>query len=240
MTVTARKTITASRRAKDEVEKRHLTNILQLLRGKIEGNPKLYGGLISKLERAERAVFDGHHVQARDQIIEIERIIDEKDETAATQAQQAEQAKLAASRDQPTHTADSGASTRDGWLWLLNKQRFTGGRTEAGRVFREKYERSQGSLKSCISGVTSGGGDATISGEQSHARFELDGVRKHMASAVGATSGEALYQLLVAVVGRGDTVRQLVDGNDRKADGKVIELGFALDLAGVYLGVIRT
>jgi hypothetical protein len=49
-----------------------------------------------------------------------------------------------------------------------------------------------------------------------------------------------LFDRLCAVVGRGETARQLANGDGHKAEGVAIELGFALDLAGVYLGAVRT
>lgn len=236
-----RTAIKSNARMKDELATRQLDGILRLLRGKIEGDPQRYGGLGSRLSRAERSVLDGRLVDAREQIIEIERAIDEKDEAAANAAQQAEQERLSEARHQPTARAESGVSTRDGWLWLVSRKRFSAARIEAGRLFREKYAKAQpgASVKSCLHDGVGGGGDATPVAGNSHARFEVEGVERHMASSVGHQSGGSLFALLVSVVGQGETVRQLAKGDDRKAEGLVVELGFALDLAGVYLGAVR-
>jgi hypothetical protein len=240
MTATARKTITASRRAKDEVERRHLTIILQHLRSKAEGNPQRYGGIGSRIDRAERAVLDGHYVQAREHVEAIDIFMLDKDETADIQAQQAAAAKLAEARDEPTATAESGVSTRDGFLWLANKGRLTKARVDAGLAFRQKYAKAHGvPVKSCLDD-SGGGGDATPVAGNSHAKFEIDGVRKHIISSVGHATGSALIKLLEEVCGEGGTVRKLASGDAKKADILEAEFGLALDLAGVYLGVIRT
>lgn len=227
----------SNRRMKDELALRSARTALQGLRSRIEGNPTLYGGMLAKLEKAEIATDNGHIAQAGDRILEIEQFIADKDEAVATAAQLAEQEALSDARNTPTAKADSGVSTRDGWLWLLSKKRYSGPRVEAGRIFREKFTKAEASLKSCIGDSNGGGGTGAPLGN--HARFELDGVKKHMVSAVGSTTGEALYSLIAAVVGRGETVRSLTDGDDRKADAKAVELGLALDLAGVYLGAVR-
>ena len=227
----------STRRMKDEMALRSARMALQGLRSRIEGNPSLYGGMLAKLEKAEIAAENGHIVQAGDRILEIEKFIAEKDEALATEARLAEQEALAEARNVPTDKADSGVRTRDGWLWLVRKGRYTAARMQAGEVFREKFTNAEASLKSCIGDTTGGGGGAAPI--CNFAAFELDGVKKHMASSVGHETGGALYSLLCAVVGRGDTVRGLADGDERKADAKTVELGLALDLAGVYLGVVR-
>lgn len=237
MTRTALK---SSPRMKDELAQRQLGVILQRLRSKIEGDPTRYGGLGMKLSRAERSTLDGRIVDAREQIIEIERIIDEKDEAAKTEAMLAEQERLSDARGAPTAKAESGVSTRDGFLWLVGKKRVSAARAEAGRLFREKYEKAHAApVKSCLADG-GGGGNATPLASNSHAKFEIEGVRRHMESSVGSHTAGSLFSLLEAVCGKGDTVRQLAKGDDRKADVMVAELGLALDLAGVYLGAIRT
>lgn len=232
----------SNRTMKDQLAARQLTDRVQVIRSRIEGDPRRYGGLGSRLDRAERSIMDRRLVDARDHLIDIEQAIAAKDEAAQTKAQQEEQERLAEARNSPTDKTETGVATRDGWLWLERKKRFTGTRLQAGRIFREKYAKATGSsVKSCIAESTGGGGgDATPTASQVHARFEIDGVRAHMRSAIGQTNGGALFSLLEEVCGKGETVRSLVDGDDRKADAKVIELGFALDLAGVYLGVART
>lgn len=237
MTRTALK---ATARMKDELAARQLDGILRLLRSKIESDPKRYGGLGSKLTRAERSVLDGRLVDAREQIIEIERSIDEKDEAAATEAQLSEQERLSEARGVPTARAESGVAMRDGWLWLVAKGRFSASRVASGRLFREKYERAYpgASVKSCLADG-GGGGDANPVASNAHAKFEIQGVRLHMESSVGHHTAAALFTLLEDVVGKGDTVRRLAKGDDRKSEGLVVELGLALDLAGVYLGAVR-
>lgn len=218
-----------------------LTDELQILRRRIEGNPDRYSGVLKQLERAESAAMAKNIPAARDFIIDLKQRMEERDAAFDMSAQQAEQARLAEARGAPTHKAETGVSTRDGWLWLVNKGRYSPGRVEAGRLFREKYlKATDDPMKSCLNDSTGGGGgDANPMAGRLHAQFEVDGVKRHMVTSVGQVTGAALYERLCAVVGQGVTARQLAGGDGHKAEGVAIELGFALDLAGVYLGAVR-
>lgn len=242
MTSTTSTTIRPNQKMVAALTAKQLSDVLLALRNTIEGNPHLYGRQTQKLDRAERAIFDRRFNDARELMGEMQQGIEARDLSAAVQAGAHEQEALGEVRGEPTATTETGVKTRDGFLWLVNRKRYTPARVEAGRIFREKYAKSiGGSVKSCIAESTGGGGgDATPTAAQLHARFEIQGVARHFQSSIGAANGTALFSLLEAVCGRGETVRQLAEGDDRKADAKAIELGFALDLAGVYLGAVRT
>lgn len=235
-------TLKANRKMKEEAAVRSLNDELLVLRQRIESDPERYGGVAKLLERAERSALARNLPAARDDLIELKQRMEERDAALDVAAQQAEQARLSEARGAPTHKSETGVSTRDGWLWLVNKGRFSPSRVEAGRLFREKFTRAtDDSMKSCLNDSAGGaGGDGNPMAARAHARFELDGVKRHMASSVGSATGGRLYDLACAIVGRGDTARQIASGDGHKADGVVIELGFALDLAGVYLGSVRT
>lgn len=155
----------------------------------------------------------------------------------------AQQAAARTIRPTPTMVAALTAKQLSEVLLAL-RGRYSPGRVEAGRRFREKFNRAtDDSMKSCLSDGGAGAvpEDAPCShAARSHARFEIEGVQRHMQSSAGLASGVLLFERLVAVVGRGETVRQLAGGDGHKADALVVELGFALDLAGVYLGAIRS
>lgn len=221
---------------------RELQGILQALRGKAEGNPTLYGLQTTRFDKAERAIIDKRFEVARGHLIDIDQAMLARDTAAQAQAVAEEQERLGDARNAPTAKTETGVSTRDGWLWLVNKGRYSPGRVEAGRLFREKFlKATDDPMKSCLNDSTGGGGgDANPMAGRLHAQFEVEGVKRHMVSSVGQVTGAALFDRLCAVVGRGDTARQLAKGDGHKAEGVAIELGFALDLAGVYLGAVRT
>lgn len=238
MTATALK---SNRQMKEELALRSLTDELQVLRLKIDNHPDRYSGFGKLLERAEASVLARNVRGARDDLIAIKQRLDERDAELDTAARLAEQEKLSDARGAPTHKSETGVATRDGWLWLVNKGRYSPARVEAGRLFREKFTKAtDDSMKSCLNDGTGGvGGDGNPLAARMHARFELDGVRKHMASSAGAVTGGRLYDLACAIVGRGETARQIANGDGHKAETVAVELGFALDLAGVYLGAVR-
>lgn len=239
-------TLKANRKMKEEAAVRSLNDELLVLRQRIESDPERYGGVGRLLERAERSALARNLPAARDDLIELKQRMEERDAAFDVAAQQAEQARLAEARGAPTHKSETGVSTRDGWLWLVNKGRFSPARVEAGRRFREKFSKAMDdSMRSCLNDSVGGSGeDANPTSGRSHARFEIEGVKRHMISSAGQAAGAHLFDRLCAVVGRGETARQLaadegrVDGH--KTEAVAMELGFALDLAGVYLGAIRT
>lgn len=238
MTATALK---STPQMKEALALRSLDDELQVIRQKVEGSPDRYSGFGKLLDRAAGAIQARNVRGARDDLISIKQRLAERDAELDTAAQQAEQARLSEARGAPTHKSETGVSTRDGWLWLVNKGRYSPARVEAGRLFREKFTRATDDpMKSCLNDSTGGGaGDGNPMAARLHAQFEIDGVRKHFVSSVGQASGAHLFDRLSAIVGRGDTARQIAGGDGHKAEGVVIELGFALDLAGVYLGAVR-
>lgn len=238
MTATALK---SNRQMKEELALRSLTDELQVLRLKIDNHPDRYSGFGKLLERAEASVLARNVRGARDDLIAIKQRLDERDAELDTAARLAEQEKLSDARGAPTHKSETGVATRDGWLWLVNKGRYSPARVEAGRLFREKFTRAtDDSMKSCLNDTVGGsGGDSNPMAARKHAQFEINGVRSHMISSAGYLAGDRLFALMCDVVGNGQTIRQRSGGKDRDADAMTIELGFALDLAGVYLGAVR-
>lgn len=217
-----------------------LDQSLQVLRRRMENDPSRYGGFRSKINKAADAITGRRVGDARDEIAALTRGFEEKDLAVWVRESLEEGERLGDQRHAPTAKSEAGPSTRDGFLWLVNRNRYTSARVEAGRHFREKYERARSdSVKSCLNDTPGGRTGEGPSASFSHARFELKGVRDHFHDAIGEASGESLYRLLESVCGEGETVRQLAKGEDRKADGLVIELGFALDMAGVYFGLVR-
>lgn len=238
--------IKSNGKMKEELALRSLGDELQVLRLRVDNNPDRYSGFGKQIEHAENCVMSRNVKGARDSLIAIKQRLEERDARLETASRLAEQAKLSDARGAPTHKSETGVSTRDGWLWLVNKGRFSPARVEAGRRFREKFSKAMDdSMRSCLNDSVGGSGeDANPTSGRSHARFEIEGVKRHMISSAGQAAGAHLFDRLCAVVGRGETARQLaadegrVDGH--KTEAVAMELGFALDLAGVYLGAIRT
>lgn len=236
--------LTASPAQIEALWAKELGEIARTLRRRVDNHPGRYGGCDAKLDAAERSIQDKRLLNARDQITAVTRLMEERDASVGVKEALAEQEKLGDLRGAPTHQADAGNLTRDGWLWLKAKGRFDTTRRAAGDHFREKFNKATDSLRSCTGDQTGGGGEGP-SAIYSNAKFELDGVKLHMRRAAGEDTGRALFNLLSAVCGQGATVRQIAKGEettakiDRRSDALVIELGLALDMAGVYFGMIR-
>lgn len=219
----------SNRAMKTEMAFRSLTDELQVRRGRIEGDPERFSGVMKLLERVEASVMARNLPASRDGMIELKVRMEERDEAFSIAAQQAEQERLSEARGAPTHKAETGVATRDGWLWLVRKGRYSPARVEAGRRFREKYARANDdAMKSCLNDNSGGGaGDESPMEARLHAQFEVEGVMRHMISSVGVVSGAYLFERLRAVVGRGETLAQLaaVEG---KVDGRPILAKFKL------------
>lgn len=224
----------------NEANKRELSGVLSGLIQRFESNRPRYGYPTGRIDRIDRAIFDGRFEQAREGMLELERAMNDKDEAAAADDQAKEQERLAEARNAPTARTETGVSTRDGWLWLVNKGRYSTARVEAGRQFKELYARATDDpMPSCINDGTGGRGEGDHMERRISAQTKVNAIRQRIIDGVGMVSGANLYELLCLVVGQGVTVRQLAGGKDRESEAKVIELGFALDVAGVYLGAVR-
>jgi len=233
-------TLKANFEQEEALRVRQLQSVASTLRRRSDNNPGRYSRIVTdKLNLAERAIFDRRLEAAKDHLAYVDSAMNDKDAQVGTEAQLAEQERLAELRNQPTHKSETGAQTRDGWLWLKAKGRYTTTRITIGDHYREKHIKASDPLRSCLNDTPGGGGDGP-SISYTHAKFELDGVKRHMRNSAGEDTGAHLYGLLESVCGRGDTVRALAGGKDRQSDAYVIELGLALDLAGVYFGMVRT
>lgn len=237
----ARKTISASQDAADALAARQMLDALDAARRKIEDNPQAFGGQRAKVDKVRRSIMDRRMNDARDQFDELLAAIALREEEIKTAAQAEEQARLAEARGQETDTADDGSRTRDGYLWLRRKGKIIGSRAEAGDKLREHFSDADSPIRSCINDQPGGGGgDATPSAAYSYARFELDGLKDHIRSAVGSHRASYLYSLLEAIVGRGETVRSITGNKDRDGDRVVVELCGALDMAAARFGMVRS
>lgn len=228
----------------DALAAKRLREYATRLRQRNERTPGRYGRIGDRLDAAGYSIDQSLYATALDQLKAIETHMDGADAEVGVRQSLVEQESQGDRRDAPTHTTESGSQTRDGWRWLLAKGRIDDRRRPIGERFREIHDKAQDSLRSCLADGT-GGGDQNVAATYNHAKFELDGVRLHMRRSAGEETGAALYQLITAVCGRGDTVRALAASQvdetkkDRKADALTIELGLALDMAGVYFGMIR-
>ena len=222
--------------------KRQLSDLLGALAIRIEADTGC--GQASRLRHAEQTLIHKRLETAGEIAREIEHALDRRRDEAEVEASLADQARLAEARGVETVRTAKGPATRDGFLWLAKKRRLTAPRFEAGIRFGQLYARARSDgLRSCINeeAVGGGGGGEPDSPLQARVRAAaaLSGLRQHAARAVGGEAGGRLFSLLEAVCGRGDTLRELAGGDDRRAAVTESELMTALDMAAVRFGMVR-
>lgn len=233
-------TLRASPEAANYFAATQLLGVLEVVRRKIEDRPRVLGAFRGAADKVARSIQDRRLDDARDQIGDLLTWIAVREEDERTALQASEQERLAQARGQDTDTADDGSRTRDGYIWLRRKGKIIGSRAEAGEKLREHFANAESPLRSCINDQPGGGGgNASPSEAYGLARFELDGLKGHMKSAVGSGRASYLYALLEAVVGRGETIRQITGNKDREGERVVVELCCALDMAAARFGMVR-
>ena len=220
--------------------KRQLSELLAVLATRVEADAGC--GQASRLRHAEQALIHNRFEIVGEIAREIEHALNRRRDEAEVEASLADQARLADARGVETVRTAKGPATRDGFLWLAKKRRLTAPRFEAGMRFGQLYARARSDgLKSCINDEAGGGGGEPDSPLQARVRAAaaLAGLRQHAARAVGGEAGGRLFGLLEAVCGRGDTLRELAGGDDRRAAVTESELMTALDMAAVRFGMVR-
>jgi hypothetical protein len=233
--------LTASTTARAAWDRRRVTDLAALIRGRLECFPAL-AHLWPKLTAAENKIGLLRYADAETALREIDAAVerherDLSDRELASAAQHQDQ--LLAERGTETDRhATTGAGTRHGFMWLERKGRVTGHRRIAGNWWGLDYSliRSDG-LRSCLNDNLPGGSGQSPGDEPKvKARQRLDGATHHIQTATGST---ALVGLLDAVCGRGETLRDLAGGDKIGAAVKEAELMIALDLAAVAYDIGR-
>lgn len=229
----------ASPAAREALRRRNVTDLAQLIRGRVECYPG--ANLMPKLTSAENRILIGRYDEAEKQLREIddsiaayERALAEEDMAIAGRQQDA----LLAERGVDTDRAGKGVATRHGFMWLERKGRVTGHRRTAGQRWGLDYALAQTqSLRSCLNDNVRGGeGGQADQVRINEARCRLDRAADHIQNATGST---ALVALLDRVCGRGDSVREIADGDKLQAAVHEAELMIALDMAAVAYDIKR-
>lgn len=225
----------ASNRMIGALALRQLEGKRDTVKARVEGDPAC--GQARALSTGEQHLFHGRYREAGEMFAQIEAALNERAERKEVEAAGAAQERLLAARGVDTVETQSKTKARDGLLWLIAKKRLTPQRADIGQRYSLLYGRvlSDGLTSSCNDNGRGQGGEDPVEARMM-ARHNLDAVRWHIRHATG---GERLADLLDAVCGRGDSLRQMAGGDGYRAFGLEVELNLALDMAGVSLGVIR-
>lgn len=230
-------TLTATPAQRVALDRRKLESRLVAVRGRAEALPHLnLGGLLAgaqnKLDLFKFKDCSDALDDVDDRIERHQRSLEEAEMAAAGQAQD----QLLAERGVET-VVEGVAKTRDGWRWLTSRRpaRLSAAQISTGDQYAALWTAAHRDGLS-TSANDNGAVEPTIGQikdqiEARHAmREKLQSVRAHITVATGS---ERLAGLLDAVCGRGETLRSLAGGDDRKAGAYEVELRLALDMAGV-------
>lgn len=237
MTATALK---STQQMKEALALRSLDDELQVVRGRIEADPRRYGGLMKKLERAEAAVHGRRVAEARDLAIDLKIAVEQRDEAALVRSAVDETISLGISRGEefvrPTQERGEGIKPvrrLSGLDWLWSKKRLSAAQMAAGLRYGDEWRRATDiRVKSSLQEGCGGDGDP-VQEERRKAQSEL---RK----AWGALHGHGvMIDLCNRVAGEGERVRDIAKGVDEEARRLEAILGIALDLLGIHYGIVR-
>ena len=218
--------------------RRQLQDKLDVLRIRADNDAGC--GQIPVLNKADQALRAGRTEDAGRVLQDVLERLDARaaDREAEEAARSAE--RLAKRRGVPTAREPGGPSTRDGFLWLVRKGRVTQARYDAGQRYGELYAKARGDgVKSVLNdSVGSGDGDGPT-GALLRAVFALDAANLHIFRAMGEAQGRRMVAVLERVCGRGETLREVAGGDDRRTLIVEAELMTALDMQSVHFGVNR-
>ncbi|WP_420478249.1 hypothetical protein [Brevundimonas sp. FT23028] len=227
-------TLRASDTAAAALRKRKVHELAALVRGRVECFPG--SGLLTKVATAENRIALLRYDEAERMLREVDDSLaayQERLDEANTRAEDAEQDKLLEKRGIETDRGPDGIGVRHGFMWLERKKRVHGHRRQAGQAWGRDYSiiRTDG-LKSCLNDNAPGGGSDPNADQErkTEAKANLDRASAHIHWATGSYE---LVGLLDAVCGRGETLRDLADGDKLGAAVREAQLMIALDLAAV-------
>jgi hypothetical protein len=115
--------------------------------------------------------------------------------------------------DEPADRGPINVLSRDGMMWLIKRKKLTGYLRVAAERFRHDYEVLHlGGIGSCISGGAGGGGDdMTMMKVQAASKLVELKIKAFLRD-------EGLINVMEAVAGRGETLRDLAMGNQKLAE----------------------
>jgi len=186
---------------------------------------RIQRGVIADVGRAIDEVHEAidHHI----------RRLNEAEVSAASERQAA----LLEERGVETVTAKNGHRSRDGWLWLRAKAGLTPEQREAGDRWTWDYAAVRSdSMKSCLAESMNGAPSGDPAVRKAEAGGRMSAARRHIRHSIG---DERLADLLDAVCGRGETVREMAGGDGRGVASLTAEARIALNMAAVSYGIVR-
>lgn len=215
---------------------------IALARKKVEARAAIFRGRVEALPGAGQASKMGN-AENRIRLLQLDvanKLMDEIDDALMAYQRRLEEAEMAtAGQRQDQLLAARGIETilagsvrsRDGWRWLVAKRRISDSQCASGERFAKLHSVCmRDGLSVATNDNTGSGGLEDINDARLKAAGELRALRKHIHSASGS---DRLFDLLEAVCGRGDTLRTLAGGDDRKALFYEAEMRVALDMASV-------
>lgn len=226
------KTLKATEGQSQALYRHKITERARIVRGRVEAVPG--AGQQAKMDSVDNRIRLAHYTLAADLMDHIDQALDrhrQSVEAAHMAAAGHAQDQLLAERGTETFEVGSVRS-RDGWLWLKARKRLTSAQSDAGDKFGALY---RGATRDTLStSANDNGGESKVDAMDvySAARQKLAAVKRHI---TGATGAERLFDLLVNVCGRGDTLRSLAGGDDRLAGCMEADLKTALDMASVAM-----
>lgn len=223
-------TLKATATARIALERRKLEGRLMAVRGRAEALPQLnLGGLLAGAEnRLSLLQFDRCAEMLNDVDSRIEK--HQADLTAAEMAAAGQaQDQLLAQRGVET-AMDGSTRTRDGWRWLKSRRppRLSSTQIITGDRFAALWVAANRDTLSTSANDNGSESKVDALDALSAAKAKLGRLARHFDDAMGS---ERLFDLLANVCGRGETLRALAGGDDRRAAGYEIELKLALDMA---------
>lgn len=127
---------------------------------------------------------------------------------------------------------------RDGWEWLIHKQRVTFAQRKAGDYYRALY-RDPGdkpAIRSCLDIQEGSGGSSKAQAASMMAAWHVDAADElEVIRTAHLGDHDDLIALLNSVCGMGMTLREIAGGNERAARDLEVKLKVALDLVHGYI-----
>lgn len=227
-------TLKASAAASQALYRKQIDERARIVRGRVEAMPG--AGLQAKMDSVDNRIRLLHLAQASELMDQIDDALErhrqalvDADMAAAGQAQD----QLLAERG--VETVSVGVvRTRDGWIWLKNKNRVSSERAAIGDRYLAIYRGAQRDMLAASGANDNGGGGGheALIHHLSVAVKDLRHIQNHIS---GATGSGRLVALLDAVVGRGETVRDRAGGDKELTAILTDQLCLALDMAGVAM-----
>jgi hypothetical protein len=213
--------------------KRQLFDLLEVMRIRADNDQGC--GQVPTLKKAEQALQAGRTEDAGRLIREVEGALDQRASDREAASAMKAQERQAKRRGVPTAQATDGPATRDGFVWLALKGRLTRNRYDAGQRYSTLYAKARSdSIRSALNDDVGGAPGDGPTDARLRAVFELDAANLHIYRAMGEEQGRRLVNLLENVCGRGETLREIAGGDDRKALALEVDLMTALDMEAVH------